>query len=349
MGDFRVTGGAGPLPSAVVRQVPPATKNSAVSLGGDGKALSGVAGTLARLQGGVGLDEIPAAQWQGALGAIASLPAAQQATLADSLKKQGWQLQAQNGEVSLLGHSGAVTARPGTGELRVTVGQASTVYQGARAVETIAPTPDGKLAVQRNGRTEVWDPRTGQGAVDGKPLTAAPADRVPGEAPRKPWARPPANNLKEDPFADEHEPGYAERYDAAVVAAGGKVLEPTRIGGSQAAAYNCHSLATTGGQGNLADPFDMPYQPRWVNMPTFELASNFKQLRPDQRVHVGDVVVYAFNGVPQHTGVVTAVDADGNPSQVDSKWGAYGRFLHAPADVPRLFGEIAGFYRPDAK
>jgi hypothetical protein len=64
---------------------------------------------------------------------------------------------------------------------------------------------------------------------------------------------------------------------------------------------------------------------------------------------VGDVIMYQKDGVPTHTGKVTAVDADGNPTRVQSKWGSFGLYEHGPFDVPAIYGEIGAFYRPDAK
>lgn len=47
----------------------------------------------------------------------------------------------------------------------------------------------------------------------------------------------------------------------------------------------------------------------------------------------GDVIVYrSSNGAIQHSGVVRF--ADGDQILVESKWGAFGRYIHAPADQP---------------
>jgi hypothetical protein len=47
----------------------------------------------------------------------------------------------------------------------------------------------------------------------------------------------------------------------------------------------------------------------------------------------GDVIVYRSGMGPiSHSGVVRMVD--GNQILVESKWGAFGRYIHAPADQP---------------
>jgi hypothetical protein len=56
------------------------------------------------------------------------------------------------------------------------------------------------------------------------------------------------------------------------------------------------------------------------------------------KAKVGDVVVYEKNGVVTHSGKVTAVDGDGNPTKVEGKWGNMGTYEHAPGNVPNYFG-----------
>ena len=70
------------------------------------------------------------------------------------------------------------------------------------------------------------------------------------------------------------------------------------------------------------------------------------RLAADQRVHVGDVVVYKKDGKVTHTGVVEAVDRDGNPTRIESKFGILGKYVHDTFDVSALYGQPAEFYRP---
>jgi hypothetical protein len=57
-----------------------------------------------------------------------------------------------------------------------------------------------------------------------------------------------------------------------------------------------------------------------------------------KKAKVGDIVVYEKSGSVTHSGVVTAVDANGNPTKVESKWGNLGTYEHAPGNVPTHFG-----------
>lgn len=53
---------------------------------------------------------------------------------------------------------------------------------------------------------------------------------------------------------------------------------------------------------------------------------------------VGDIVVYMdANGVT-HSGNVTMVDAMGNPTEIESKWGRMAKYKHAPDKVPPGYG-----------
>jgi hypothetical protein len=169
------------------------------------------------------------------------------------------------------------------------------------------------------------------------------APRIPGEPPRVPWPTAPASRLERVRPTDPNRP-----YDEAVRRMGGEVLEfPGPAGETRL--FNCHSYALTGGEGDLADPFSDATGGRWVTKPTYQLAKGaYGQLRPDQRVHPGDVVVYAdAHGVPLHSGIVREVDADGNPTLVESKWSGFGVFRHGPFDQPSNYGTAMTFYRPE--
>jgi hypothetical protein len=331
---------------------PPAGGANGASPPKDGNEVKGGVPVLAALKGGTDLAKISAEGFEDAGRYIAKLPADKREKLAADLKKAGVNLvyQPEVKEVGFMTEHGAANVDLASNEVRVTVDNAVTVYQGAKAIETMAM-KGGKWEVTRDGKTQSWDPDTGVGSVDGKPIPPRFADPVKGEAARKPWPTTPANKLAEPP----EDPGqdfkdYAKIYNKAVEASGGKVVEAIRTDYNEATYYNCHSFATTGAHGDLHDPFANAYQPRWVNFPTYQLTNGpFKQLKPEQRVHVGDVILYQKDGVPTHTGKVIAVDADGNPSRVESKWGSFGLYEHGPFDVPAVYGEIGAFYRPDGK
>jgi hypothetical protein len=138
---------------------------------------------------------------------------------------------------------------------------------------------------------------------------------------------------------------YGTEYDEAVVEAGGEVVEPTRTS-RDVDVYNCHSFATTGGNGDLFDPFIRPGQPHWLDNPMRQLAGpEFGKLATDQRVRVGDVVVYKKDGKLTHTGLVEAVDGGGNPTRIESKFGILGKYVHDTFDVSALYGLPADYYR----
>lgn len=199
-------------------------------------------------------------------------------------------------------------------------------------------------------REERWNLMTGEGETKGKPIVIPQAGVPASEGARKAWAKTPPNRLVEPVFsAYGSAKAYAKAYDEAVVKSGGQVLEaldPPMTEASMAPRYNCHSFATTGGQGDLADPFLGVGQARWLEFPFFQLREQgFAEVPAKAKVRPGDVVLYRKDGEATHTGVVRAVDADGNPSQIESKWGAFGRYLHGPLDVPGIYGEPTAYYR----
>jgi hypothetical protein len=59
----------------------------------------------------------------------------------------------------------------------------------------------------------------------------------------------------------------------------------------------------------------------------------------------GDIVVYKKNGVITHYAVVTMVDANGNITEIESKWGR-GQLFKGPVDaVPADYGAMDGTWR----
>lgn len=337
---------AAPAPQKQVQALKPTTP-------GDANAVASPAAIIAKLKSGAAFSSITPAQWQAVGEYLIKLPEAQRQKLSRDLMATGTTFVAQDGinEVSVISQYGQATIDLDHDEVRVTRNDNATLYVAGKAEETIKPRKDGKLVVVRNGETQIWDADTGKGInAAGKAIAPQMAERVVGEALRKPWPKALPSKLVE-PQGDEDSPVYAKLYNDAIRKAGGQVLEPLQPDMDDAKRYNCHSYATTRGHGDLHDPFDNDYQPRWVNFPSYQLANGFKKLAADQKVHAGDVILYAdSHGVPTHTGVVKAVDDDGNPTQVESKWGAYGLYVHAPFDIPAVYGHIDSFYRPaDAK
>jgi len=93
--------------------------------------------------------------------------------------------------------------------------------------------------------------------------------------------------------------------------------------------YDCHGWTFTNGE-------------KWINNDQVQkiLDDNGYVGVPSGQVQVGDLVVYRDEyGNITHTGIVTAVDENGNPTEIESKWGSLGRYRHAPGDVPPGYGE----------
>jgi hypothetical protein len=251
--------------------------------------------------------------------------------------------------VSFTANGLRVIAEPGTNRLRRTQGDTVLCYQGEALVQAMKVQGDRVEVSTRDGK-QTWFAGVGQGYRDGLPLMPRYAAEVPGEAPREPWASELSNDLDEPEWgADTQMDVYAPAYDEAVAETGGSVLEPSNPQARPADLYNCHSYATTGGQGDLFDPFLRESHPHWLNNPMHRLTNGpFAQLQAWQRVHPGDVIVYRSpDGKVTHTGVVRKVDEQGNPSLVESKFGVLGRYLHEPFDVPAQYGGPAEYFRPE--
>ncbi|MBU0638796.1 MAG: hypothetical protein KKB50_08025 [Planctomycetes bacterium] len=91
--------------------------------------------------------------------------------------------------------------------------------------------------------------------------------------------------------------------------------------------YNCHGWTLTGGA-------------RWIGNSQVQkvLDDNGYKQRAAGKVKVGDLVVYRKDGKITHTGIVTKVDAGGNATEIESKWGRVGRGTHKPGDVHPSYG-----------
>jgi hypothetical protein len=241
-----------------------------------------------------------------------------------------------------------VTTEPASGKLRVSQGGQVWCYKDQALVETMNQVGN-TVTVTTSAGKEVWDTQSGQGTLNGQPLQPRMAPVIPGEPKRVYWQEPAADDLAEPAWDPNMDMGvYGSEYDQAVQAMGGQVIEPSQTDENEAEQFNCHSYSTTLGEGDLFDPFSRAGFPHWLNNPMHQLSTgNYGRVAPDQRAHIGDVIVYRTeDGTVTHTGVVREVDPDGNPSLVESKFGALGLYLHDPFDIPDQYGGPAELYRP---
>jgi hypothetical protein len=93
-------------------------------------------------------------------------------------------------------------------------------------------------------------------------------------------------------------------------------------------AFDCHGLT-------------MSDSKTWINddqIDTPIIADQGWGIVAEKDAKVGDLVVYRKGGDVTHTGWVTAVDGKGKVSEVRSKWGQLGQYVHEPAVVPDSYG-----------
>jgi len=84
---------------------------------------------------------------------------------------------------------------------------------------------------------------------------------------------------------------------------------------------------------------------KWINNDQVQKILDDNGYTQVTRPAVGDIVVYRdADGNITHTGLVRAVDSNGNVTVVESKWGRLGRYRHAPNDVPPSYG-TPSYYR----
>lgn len=63
-------------------------------------------------------------------------------------------------------------------------------------------------------------------------------------------------------------------------------------------------------------------------------------------IRVGDVICYRDSiNIITHTGRVWSLDAAGQPSLIQSKWGGLGEYLHPPLTVPASYGTNVSYWR----
>lgn len=301
--------------------------------------------------------------WEGLTQAFATAGPQARAKLASTLQAAGYKVDRLDGGryVTLDAPNVRIVAEPAQDRFERVAGKNRVLYEHGQPTESLETRGNGAL-LQVGGVQQRWS----TDAAKGEPVFPL-AKRAPGETPRVTPATPPVDNLQLPDYngivaqlkaqgqpiaATGIDPQayrlFAKQLDQQIVRAGGKVIEPTPrvVNFSDPNTYNCHSFATTGGKGDLADPYDNPQRPRWLNSPLYQLKDQgYSKLAPNQRVKPGDRVVYRLNGQITHTGVVRAVDAGGNPSRVESKWGNWGLFEHGAYDVPSIYGQPTDFYR----
>ena len=280
---------------------------------------------------------------------IAAMRPGEQTALASRLRQVGGSLiisEVGNLITVVLGPV-TVNVQPNEALVRRTEGKTVELYERGRLAATIVG-EDGRLTITRGRTTEVWGTVPGGALVNGRALTPPFAPLVPGEMPRLPWTEPPVNHLRLPRYSPgEPKADFVRAVDQAVERAGGQVIEPGHADGTEADYSNCHAHTFTGDMGDLRDPFMRTGQPRWLLTPLYQLAhGGWARLADTQRVHPGDVVLYRdARGEVTHTGIVRAVDPAGNPSLVESRFGAWGVYLHRPHDVHPQYGEPVEFYR----
>lgn len=197
-----------------------------------------------------------------------------------------------------------------------------------RLIHTIIA-ENGAATIKKGNTLAVWQrSSTADPVVNGVSTPLPQGLNLPGEAPRVPWAALPPNRY------EELTGPTGSVVDSIVKQLGGKVVRPTQDD-LAADVFNCHSFALTAGRGDIEAPFFDPSRPHWLVRPEFQLhKQGFINLGPSDKVQQGDVVGYWINNGLSHTGVVREVDRAGNPTLIESKWGAQGLFQHAPFDSP---------------
>jgi hypothetical protein len=124
----------------------------------------------------------------------------------------------------------------------------------------------------------------------------------------------------------------AEAAELAILAEERYQHQVIRLGVSSPAS-NCHGWVFTGGQFGIRNP-DVPQI----------LADNRYEVVQD--VREGDLAIYTNGNEITHSGLVRVADSSGKVL-VESKWGPFGVFLHAPAMQP--FSGMCAFYRSTRK
>lgn len=312
----------------------------------DGLRLSTAAGPLQKLLAG---QEPAIAEWPALARQYARLGAGERLTLDHRLAQAGIQLSLVAGGRILLYRTAdvAVAVEPGRSHIRRAEGTRVTLYDGGAPAGTMVAL-DGRITITSGRNVQVWHGRTGQGTENGKALTIPAAPAVPGESPRLAWDAPLRNNFRLPRYREGQDSAeYVALVDAAVERAGGKIVVPADALAPDADWTNCFSYALTQGEGDLSDPFARNGMPRWLQSPMYQLMMRgWGRVADTQRVHTGDLVLYRdADGAPSHAGVVRAVDAAGNPTWVESKFGAWGVYLHRPHDVHPAYGAPADYYR----
>ena len=293
--------------------------------------------------------EPPIAEWAGLGRQLAALAPTELLVLNNRLASRGATLSLVDGGRLVLYRTADVSVAidPARGRVRRAEGTRVELWEGARRGATMVAL-DGRVTITRGRQVQVWHGASGQGSENGRLLTIPAAPAVPGEGPRGEAGIPPRNQFRLPRYRDDQDPAeYVAMVDAAVVRAGGQIVVPADAATPDADWSNCFSYALTQGAGDLGDPFARNQMPRWLQSPMFQLATHgWARVADAQRVHPGDVVLYRdAQGAPAHAGIVREVDAQGLPTVVESKFGAWGVYRHRPQDVHPAYGTPAEFFR----
>lgn len=325
---------------------PGPTTPRTVPAGGDGLKLSAASGPIQKLLAG---QEPAIAEWPAVARQVATLGAGELLALNNRLAAAGAQIAQVDGGRYVLYRTAdvSVIVDVARGRTRRAEGTRVTLHDGGRLAATMVAL-DGRITYTKGAVQQVWHGRSGQGTEGGRMLAIPSAPVVLGETPREPWGIPPRNQFRLPRHSEGMDPAvYVAAVDAAVERAGGQVVVPADAAVPDTDWTNCFSYALTRGDGDLADPFARNTMPRWLQSPMYQLAQRgWAHVGETQRVRPGDVVIYRdAEGQPSHAGVVREVDPQGNPAWVESKFGAWGVYLHRPFDVHPAYGVPADFYR----
>jgi hypothetical protein len=306
--------------------------------------------TLARISKPGGAAGVSGSAWAALGQTYLATNGVGRAQMASQLLAAGFHVEASHdGEfVTIANNTVTITTEPSTQRTRVANATVAWCYSGDEMVQSLRFSGNTVTVTTEEGE-EIWNGLTGAGTLNGVPIAPAPAAINAGEPLRGPELVPNTNDLQVPPWTPTTSMlRYGSAYDSAVQAMGGEVVEPSQTGEPTIDQFNCHSYGLTLGHGDLFDPFSRTAFPHWLNNPMYLLTTgHFSQLASTQRAHPGDLIVYAANGIITHTGVVKAVDDNGNPSQIESKFGTLGLYVHGPHEVPAEYGAAAALFRPN--
>ena len=126
-----------------------------------------------------------------------------------------------------------------------------------------------------------------------------------------------------------HAPDMTEAQVDAELQSRGLLSKVTKLG-PPTNSYDCHGYVFAGGDTWIDDD----------QVPTI-LAENGYSVTTTPVV--GDILIYRFNGNIKHSAVITEMQGN-NITKVNSKWGLWGLYSHAPNDVPVNYGTWTAYH-----